>query len=324
MKRTFSPVAYLLVATALVTLSSNRVCSAEDAPGGVARLVDAPAKAESPYKQQQDVVFADIDGIGLLMDIFTPTGKSNGLGIVDVASGAWYSDRGKINDHKRARMFDTFCGRGYTVFAVRPGSRGRFTALEMLQNLKTGIRWVKTHAEDYKIDPDRLGLTGASAGGHLACLCAATADDGNPDDRNPLNRASTRVKAVSVFFPPTDFTNWGKLKVEPGKLDVTGRMVGNLLYLGGVTTQSDEEVIEQIKKISPAHQVTGQFPPFLVYHGDKDPLVPLQQSELLVAVLKKEGVPAELIVKPGGGHPWPTIHEEVKEVCDWFDKELVK
>ena len=84
----------------------------------------APVKAEAAYVQHQDIVFADVDGVGLLMDIFTPTGKSNGLGIVDVASGAWFSDRGKINDHKRARMFDTFCGRGYTVFAVRPGSAG--------------------------------------------------------------------------------------------------------------------------------------------------------------------------------------------------------
>jgi acetyl esterase/lipase len=322
-KRIFSPLAGLFVA-ALVVFSSFQLARAEDTPGAATGLAEAPEKTESPYKQQQDVVFADVDGVGLLMDIFTPTGKANGLGIVDVASGAWFSDRGKINDHKRARMFDTFCERGYTVFAVRPGSRGRFTALEMLHNLKTGIRWVKAHAADYKIDPDRLGLTGASAGGHLACLCAATADDGNPDDRNALNRFSTRVKAVSVFFPPTDFTNWGKMKVEPGNLGPTGRMVGNLLYQGGVTNQSDDDVFEQIKKISPAHHVTEQFPPFLVYHGDKDPLVPLQQSELLVAALKKEGVPAELIVKPGGGHPWPTIHEEVKEVCDWFDKELVK
>ncbi|MES1213350.1 MAG: prolyl oligopeptidase family serine peptidase [Singulisphaera sp.] len=312
---------------ALVAISATllvNVCAAEDAPGAAVGLADAPAKKESPYKQEQDIVFADTDGIGLLLDIFTPTGKSNGLAIVDVASGAWFSDRGKINDHKRAGMFDTFCGRGYTVFAIRPGSRNRFTALEMLHNLKTGIRWVKAHAEEYKIDPDRLGLTGASAGGHLACLCAATADDGKPDDKNPLNRPSTRVKAVSVFFPPTDFTNWGKVKVEPDNLGATARMVGNLLYQGGITNQSNEEVFEQIKKISPAHNVTGQFPPFLVYHGDKDPLVPLQQSELLIEVLKKEGVPAELIVKPGGGHPWPTIHEEVKEVCDWFDKELVK
>jgi acetyl esterase/lipase len=309
---------------ALVAVLSANVCLADDAPGAATGLASPTEKAASPYKQQQDVVYADIDGIGLLLDIFTPTGKSNGMAIVDVASGAWFSDRGKINDHKRAKMFDTFCDRGYTVFAVRPGSRNRFTALEMLQNLKTGIRWVKAHAEEYKIDPNRLGLTGASAGGHLACLCAATADDGKPDDRDAINRQSTRVKAVSVFFPPTDFTNWGTAKVGPDNLNASSRMVGNLLYQGGITTQKNEEVFEQMKKISPAHHVTGQFPPFLVYHGDKDPLVPLQQSELLVAALKKEGVPAELIVKPGGGHPWPTIHEEVKEVADWFDKELVK
>ncbi len=320
MKRLAPPCALIAVAAILFV----NICHADDTSGAATGLAAAPEKTESPYKQQQDVVFADIDGIGLLMDIFTPTGKSNGLAIIDVASGAWYSDRGKINDHKRAGMFDTFCGAGYTVFAVRPGSRNRFTAFEMLNNLKTGLRWVKAHAEDYKIDPNRLGLTGASAGGHLACLCAATADDGKADDKNPLNRQSTRVKAVSVFFPPTDFMTWGKIKVEPENLGPAANMVGNLLYLGGISKQSNEQVIADIKKISPAHNVTSQFPPFLVYHGDKDPLVPLQQSELLVELLKKEGVPAELIVKPGGGHPWPTIHEEVKEVCAWFDKELVK
>jgi acetyl esterase/lipase len=315
-------------AMALVALAALLIVTSRAADDATATATSSTAatssKAETPYVQRQDVVFGEVDGVGLLMDIFTPSGKSNGLGIVDVASGAWHSDRGKINDHKRARMFDTFCGRGYTVFAVRPGSQTRFTALEMLHNLKQGIRWVKGHAEEYKIDPERLGLTGASAGGHLACLCAATADDGKPDDGNPLNRPSTRVKAVSVFFPPTDFTNWGAQKIDADGVGGTARIVGNLLYQGGVTTQSNEEVFAQMKKISPAHHVTSQFPPLLVYHGDKDPLVPLQQSQLLVEVLKKEGVPAELIIKPGGGHPWPTIHEEVKEVCDWFDKELVK
>ena len=128
MKRIFSPFA-ISFAVALVVFSSIQVAKAEDAPGAATGLAKAPEKTEAPYKQQQDVVFADVDGVGLLMDIFTPTGKSNGLAIIDVASGAWYSDRGKINDHKRAQMFDTFCEHGYTVFAVRPGSRRRFTAV---------------------------------------------------------------------------------------------------------------------------------------------------------------------------------------------------
>ena len=77
-----------------------------------------------------------------------------------------------------------------------------------------------------------------------------------------------------------------------------------------------------LKQISPAHLVTRQAPPFLLIHGDADPVVPLQQSERMLAALKEAGVPAELIVKKGGGHPWFTIHEEVKVVADWFDKQL--
>src|SRR5580704_6073135 len=84
----------------------------------------SPAKPQPPtYKQQKDVVFGEADGVGLPMDIFTPLGKRNGFAVIDVVSGAWYTDRGKIRDHERGQFFQIFCGRGYTVFAIRPGSR---------------------------------------------------------------------------------------------------------------------------------------------------------------------------------------------------------
>src|ERR1700693_2446789 len=140
----------------------------------------APAK-EKPavsYKQQKDVVLGEADGVGLAMDIFTPVGKRNGLAVIDVASGAWYSDRGKIRDHERGQFFQIFCSHGYTVFAIRPGSRSRFSAPEMVQNLRKGIHWVRDHAGEFGIDPDHMGLCGASAGGHLACLALVTPDIG--------------------------------------------------------------------------------------------------------------------------------------------------
>jgi len=87
-----------------------------------------------PYKQTKNVVFAEVDGVGLVMDVFTPTGTPNGLGIVDVASGSFFSDRGKIEDHRRARVYDIFCGKGYTMFAVRPGSISR-RAVELMKDL---------------------------------------------------------------------------------------------------------------------------------------------------------------------------------------------
>ncbi|ODT98349.1 MAG: hypothetical protein ABS79_06025 [Planctomycetes bacterium SCN 63-9] len=277
------------------------------------------ARAEGlPYEQKQDVVYAEVHGTGLLMDVFTPKGKPNGLAIVDVASGAWSSDRGKIRDHTNAQFYTIFCSRGYTVFAARPGSKSRYTAAEMDRNLKTAIRYVKQHAAEYKIDPDRIGLTGASAGGHLATLAALTPEPGKPDARNPLDRPDTNVRAVGVFFPPTDFLEWKDNKPIPRDV------IGPLLFVGGVRGQSDEEIKEAARAVSPLHRVGKPTIPCLLIHGDADPLVPLSQSQRLVEAITRAGGTAELIVKPGGGHPWLTIPREVKVMADWFDKQLAK
>ena len=115
-----------------------------------------------PYVQRKDVVFSEVHGTGLLMDIFTPRGKSNGLAIVDVVSGAWYSDRNKIRDHTIAQLYDIYCLRGYVVFAARPGSKSRYTAVEMDRHVKLAIRYAKEHAGEFNIDPQSLGLTGRS------------------------------------------------------------------------------------------------------------------------------------------------------------------
>src|SRR5688572_5366986 len=92
------------------------------------------AAEESPYVQHENIVYDEVHGIGLLMDVFTPTGECNGLGVIDVMSGAWHSDRGKIRDHQRAQTFDILCRKGYMVFAVRPGSVTKFSVPEMLDN----------------------------------------------------------------------------------------------------------------------------------------------------------------------------------------------
>ncbi len=276
--------------------------------------VFAQDSSSLPYDQKMDVVYGEVHGTGLLMDVFTPKGKANGLGIVDVVSGAYYSDRRKIRDHMLAQLYSILCSRGYTVFAIRPGSRTRYTGAEMEANVKTGIRYVKQHAAEYKIDPDRLGLTGASAGGHLATLAAVTPEEGKPDADSPL-RFDTRVKAAGIFFPPTDFLDWD------GKM-ADLKLLGSLLFLGGTNGHSDAEIRERALKLSPARLVKPTPVPFLLIHGDADPLVPLQQSQKMVAALKAAGGSAELIVKQGGGHPWMTLPEEVKVMADWFDKQL--
>jgi acetyl esterase/lipase len=270
-----------------------------------------------PYDQKIDVVYGDVHGTGLLMDVFAPKGKANGLGIIDVVSGAYNSDRGKIRDHTLAQVYSVLCSRGYTVFAVRPGSHSRYTCFDMVDNLRTGIRYVKQHAADFKIDPERLGLTGASAGGHLATLAAVTPQEPRPEAKNALLRFSTNVKAAAVFFPPTDLLDWNG---KPAPLEI----VGEVLFLGGAKGHSEEDIKERAREISPARLVKGTPIPFLFFHGDADPLVPLQQSQRMVEALKAAGGSAELIVKKGGGHPWLTIFEEVKVMADFFDRQLAE
>jgi acetyl esterase/lipase len=278
-------------------------------------LAASGAEVTTPYVQKTNVVYGEDHGTGLLVDVFTPNLNTNGLGIIDVVSGAYYSDRGKIRDHTLAQIYAIFCSRGYTVFAIRPGSRTRYTCLEMDGHVKTGIRYVKAHASEYGIDPQRLGLTGASAGGHLATLAAVTPQDGNPGAKDPLLRESTRVRAAGIFFPPTDFLDWDG---KPADLE----RIGDLLFLGGTKGHSEDEIKERAREISPARLVKAPVIPFLFIHGDADPLVPLQQSQKMVEALKAAGGSAELIVKKGGGHPWLTIPEEVKVLADWFDKQL--
>lgn len=272
--------------------------------------------AEDVFRQQQDVVFSQVHGIAVTMDIFTPVGPSNGLGIVDVASGGWSSDRGKIRDHKRAQMYDIFCGRGYTVFAVRPGSLSRFSGMDMVDHVERSIVWIKDRSEKFSVDPNRLGLTGASAGGHLASLVAVR-NGCKPD------RKSASIAAAGVFFPPTDFLNYGGRRIDPRDEEGVGRLARALAFPDGVNGLGEAELEVGLKSVSSAHLVTAKAPPFLLIHGDADKVVPLQQSKRLMEELEKHDVAVELIVKEGGGHPWLTIPNEVAKLADWFDQQLL-
>ena len=273
------------------------------------------AKAPANYEHQKNVVYAEVHGIGLLADIFTPNENNNGKAIVEVTSGAWHSDRGKLNDLAKAQVFDIFCEHGYTVFAIRPGSITKFSALEMVANVERGIRWVKSNANDYDIDPERLGLMGASAGGHLACMVAVT-------NGRPTGGDDASIAAAGIFFPATDFLDYGGLQIDPRGDNRLGQLMRRLAFPDGIDQLSDEEVQNQVTSISPARQVTANTPPFLLIHGSADFMVPLQQSQVMLAALQQHDVPAQLIVKEGGGHPWPTIHEEVGKMADWFDQQL--
>jgi acetyl esterase/lipase len=214
-------------------------------------------------------------------------------------------------------MYDMLAARGYTVFCVRPGSLPNFTGLEMVDNLQRGVRWVKEHAKEYKVDPDRLGMIGASAGGHLNLLSMTRPSPADPNAADPLLRHGTNVKAVVALFPPADFLNWGG---GPAPINKSAE----LLFAGGVKDKTKEQIDAALKELSPALHVTANEPPVLLIHGDADPVVPLQQSQSMEKALKDKGNDVTLIVNKGGGHLWLTIGEELMMATDWFDRQLAK
>ena len=101
---------------------------------------------------------------------------------------------------------DELLKRGYTVFAVVHGSQPRFTIPEILKDMNRAVRFIRYHAKDYHIDPDRIGMTGASAGGHLSLMQGTAGDTGDKLAKDPIDQTSSRVQAVGCFFPPPIFS----------------------------------------------------------------------------------------------------------------------
>jgi acetyl esterase/lipase len=296
----------------------------------------APAQTGPTFTRQADVIYGRKYGTALTMDVFTPKKNANGAAAILVVSGGWSSA------HELPPNF-AFAGgllkRGYTVFAVFHGSQPQYTVPEIIRDVNRAVRFIRHHARDYKIDPGRLGIYGASSGGHLALMQGLAGDAGNPSAKDPVEKESSRVQAVACFFPPTDFLNYGKPgEVALGRGPLAGLKAAFAFRAFDTKTKTfvpvkDEGQIRKIgRQISPAYHVSRGAPPALIFHGDADKLVPIQQSQLLVRKLKETGVEAKLVVKPGTGHAyglvvglghgWPNLSKDLALIADWFDKHL--
>ncbi len=293
---------------------------------GAARADDAPA-----FTRTRDVIYGRKAGLSLTMDVFKPTKEANGAAVIAVMSGGWFSKPETIDLMSSMGAFKPFLDHGYTLFAVVHGSQPKFTVPEIIEDVDRSVRFIRYHAKDYGVDPERLGIMGASAGGHLSLMQAMAGDHGDPDSKDPIRRTSSRVQAVCAFFPPTDLLNYGAKGKEmlarsfqkPFTAAVDYRVFDEETKLYVPVTDKNEQR-EISKRISPITFVTPDDPPTLLIHGDKDPLVPLQQSEEIRDKLKEVGVPVELIVKKGAKHGWPTIGEDMVTCAEWFDKYLAK
>lgn len=284
---------------------------------------------DTSHFTQTEIIYGRKDGMALTMMKLTPKKLVKGKAIVKVISGNWKSGYDRFS---RALTESTgFLEAGYTVFAVLHSSQPRYTIVDQVADLKRAVRFIRYYAKEYNIDPEYIGITGSSSGGHLS-LMIATAEDIPESSPDPINQVSAKVQAAVVFFPPTDFLNYGKQNtltyINDRMLTMAGVAAAFDFKFWNDTTQTYSSVKELSKKadiarqVSPANFVTADDPPVLFFHGDKDFLVPVQQSQLMIDNYKKVNVPSELIIRKDAGHGWKLDGIEEKKILDWFNKYL--
>lgn len=287
-----------------------------------------PVDSQQVSDQSKEVTYGRKNGMALTMVIQSPSVPSNERGIIWVVSAGWTSDFNWVAMFKI--LTKPLSDRGFTIFFVMHGSQPKYAVPDAILDLRRAIRFIRFHAGEYGIDPENIGISGASAGGHLSLMMATTGDDGDPSGKDTVDRISSRVQAVACFFPPVDLLNWKsdgdnavirrEIKEFQAPLDFVEWNPQTLHYI--LITDSVKRT-EIGRNISPLYFVTPDDPPVFIAHGDADKLVPLLQSQKMIEKLRAVNVPCELKIKPGADHGfWNDMTDYTKLFADWFEEYL--
>ena len=259
-----------------------------------------------------DVVYGHKAGMALTYDVIRPANQ-NGAGVLYMVSGGWgshwFPPEEVAEDRGRGRgLFAQLLRRGYVVYLVRHGSSPYFKVPDAVADVRRAVRHVRLNAAAHGVDPNRLGVTGASAGGHLSLMLGTAADA--PDRRGPrarrpddVDRASGRVAAVVALFPPTDLR------------EIVGR---------NERFKALDFPRDRAAEVSPVLFATADDAPTLLIHGDRDRLVPPVSSERMRDALKDAGVRAKLVVIEGAAHGFRGEDGDRAAglTAGWFDTHL--
>ena len=255
-----------------------------------------------------DVVYGHKLGLAMTCDVYTPTENANGAAVLFMVSGGWYSNWAPPEQLKG--FTKPLTDKGFTVFAVRHGSSPKFGIAEAVSDVRRSVRFIRMNAETYKIDPNRIGVYGMSAGGHLSLMLGTASDNGDPNAKDPVDKVSDRVNAVVAYVAPTD------LRVMAN--DATDRLPAYEKF-PALDIDSKTAAVD-----SPLLHVTSDDAPTLLLAGDKDDLVPIMHSRNIQEAFEKTGVESRLIEFQGAGHGFQgdDAKKSTEEMVAWFVKHL--
>lgn len=273
---------------------------------------------EGQFTVVSDVQYCTGGGRPLLMDVFIPRHRNRTPtpAVLWIHGGGW--ERGDKNGNCGAQLL---ADEGFVTASLFYRLSGDSPFPADIEDCKCAIRFLRANAPEYGIDPDRIGVAGASAGGHLAELVATADRSAGLEGDGGWQNASSKVQAASAYYGVSDFTV-GAMQFQHH----TGQVVVKL-FRG-----TEKEKPELYRKASPIFYVSKDDPPLLLAHGEKDDLVPFDQSVRMAETYRRAGLPTEFIAVKNAGHDFeqvgdapvsPSVEIIHQRTIDFFKRYLV-
>jgi acetyl esterase/lipase len=230
----------------------------------------------------------------LALDLYVPAQPRPAPVVLWIHGGGWKFGHKGFN-----LLVRDLVDHGFAVASVEYRLLGAAPWPAAIDDCHAALEWVRRHGDRFGLDPRRVCVAGESAGGHLAALLGTQA-------------GSSRLAAVCALYPPTDLVAMGRRYSKFKRASIILQMFGGQI----------EDRFAAARFASPITYVSRRSPPFLLYHGDRDWLVPLAQSEALHRHLRARGVECKLRVVPGAGHAFPLSDMQLREVAQFFRRHL--
>ena len=318
----------LVISDNVDSIPSTTVEPSEPAPSDIPESVPPPdAEPEEPelptitttdFQIVKDIKYGSGDGISLELDMYIPETPiaSPMPAVIFIHGGGWRSG------DKYPSRINTLASHGFFGLSINYRLSGIATFPAAVEDAKCAVRWLRANAEKYNVDPNRIGVWGGSAGGHLAMIVGCADKAAGLEGNGGWEGVSSRVQAVCSYWGPGDFVSWFK------SVGTNRTITAEFEFLGGTIIEKPDVY----RLASPVTHVTIDDPPLLMVHGNLDPVVPYSQSEIMYQAYTQAGLDVALVEVTGAGHglkqvtenPVSPSRKDVDQmVVDFFVKHLL-